>query len=316
MSPRRPTALPPSAPGPAPAGSEPRRFAPTRLPPAPPPTEPPRAPVAPTRVLGASRPGLEVPLAALQQRFPGLRVDEAEHVQALLRGVAPDALSLREAAAWGTAAQQRYGELVEHALQLGQDRRRLAAQDHLARLHALLQDVSEAISDQLAPGLLSRWRASPWELLGRHRAEIEQLRIALRDGWQALAQQRDTLAAQRRELNVLAGELQAWGLAATWLAEHLHGPGTHAIGLADTLLRRAGELTALQAQMVQAQPLREQADADLDALCGAIQQAVLTLLPAWLEKALHADRGTTPTAARELHRDLQGLLHALPARRD
>lgn len=295
-----------------------RRIAPTRLPasaPAPVPVAAPapRAALAPTRLQGTSRQGLDVPLPAIQQRFPGLAVDEAERVQRVLHATMPQALTLREAMAWGTGVQQRYGELVERALALGQDPKRVAAQQHLQRLHELLDEVADAISEQLQPGLLSRWRAGPWELLARHRPEVDQLRHALGAAWQHLAAQRSALDELRRELRELVAELQAWGLAGGWLADAL---ATHDDPrLAPAVLRRAGELTALHAHVVQAEALRERADADLDALCAAIQQAVLALLPAWLEKTLHAGSGATPTAARELHRELQSLLRLLPTHR-
>jgi hypothetical protein len=109
----------------------------------------------------------------------------------------------------------------------------------------------------------------------------------------------------------LTAELQAWALAGSWLADTQ--ARTEDLRLPATLVRRAGELIALHAHILQAQALHAQADADLDALCAAIQQAVLSLLPAWLEKALHAGRAATPTAARELQRELHGLLRELPA---
>jgi hypothetical protein len=308
---RRPTALPPpagpSAP-PAPAGA-PR--APTRLPSSEAKVAAPASSAAgPTRLQGEARRGLEVPIAQIQRRFSGIDIAVAEAVEALLRDTPWQTLTLTQATQWGQADQQRYGELVEQALRLSQDPLRLAAQQHLQRLHEVLADVAEAIAEQLQPGLLSRWRAGPWELLARHRAEIDQLRTALGNASHGLVTQRESLLQQHREMQALARRLQAQGLAGTWLAEVRAGGEDARVPQA--LLRRAGELTTLQAHVAQAQMLRERADNDLEELCGAVQHGVLVLLPAWLEKALHAGAASTPTATRELGRTLQDLLARLP----
>lgn len=308
MTQRRPTVLPPSPAAEAapPPVAAPR--APTRLPSSLQPPAEPRAAGAPTRVQGEQRRGVEVEVPELQQRFPALGVDEAEAVQQVLRGAAPQAMTAREAAAWGQAPQQRYAALVERSLQLAQDPQRLAASQHVQRLHAMLEDVAEAIAAQLQPGLLNRFRAQPWELLAQQRAEIEQLRRALADATGVLERQLEETAAVRREMAGLAGTLQVHGLAASWLAEHRRP----ADAVAETLLQRATELTATQAHVAGAQLLREQAESDLRSLCACIRQAVLLLLPAWLEKALLAGRAApTPTAARALQHELASVLALL-----
>jgi hypothetical protein len=314
LNPRRPTALPPAEPATpsTPPGQRGPR-GPTRLPAAAPAPSAPRLAGHPTRVLGQARTGPDVPIADLQKRFPALSIDDAERLQQVLRGTVPDALALREALAWGAGQQQRHADLAERALQLAQSPQRVAAQQHVQRLHVLLQEVAEAIDEQLQPGLLSRWRAGAWEVLASQRAEIDQLRRALATSAQSLAAQLDEMHAMQLELRALAPALQAQALAAGWLAEH---PGAARDGgrIADTLLQRAAALTSSQSHVLAAQVLRERDDAALRALCAAIQHAVLLLLPAWLEKAAHAGgAAATPTAQRELGHQLQALLTQLPS---
>jgi len=268
-------------------------------------------PAVPRQLAGTARHGMRLSVEQVVQRFPALATAQAEQVARLLQGTVAETFTRRDAADWGVPAQRRYGELVEQALQLAQQPAVQTAQAELRRLHAVLAEVSQAIEQQLQPGLLARWRAAdPWQLLQRHRTEIDQLRAALGQAVPLLAAQAEALAGVRRDLQALSADIEAHGLAATLLGERIAAPGQG--DMHQLLLGRATDLAQTHAHVAGTDPLRAHAGEQLADLAGAIRQAVLLLLPAWLEKALHARHvAPTPTLARRLQQELDTLLHSL-----
>jgi hypothetical protein len=270
----------------------------------------------PTRLDGVARQGLQLPLEQIRARFPALPVDAALLIQHLLQSTVSGTLTHRQAADWGVAVQQRYAGVVEQTLQLSQHPHRLAAQNHLQRLYTLLQEVFDALAQQLQPGLLARWRTSPWQILLKHQAEMNSLRQALAEAGSTLASQLDALQAMQKELAALTGQLQALALAASLLADLLPaGTGSEqasTVDLTEALLHRATELQQMHSHITSSISLRDHSLADLQALNACIQHAVLLLLPAWLDNALHASRASTnPTLMRQQQLDLDVLLRAI-----
>lgn len=264
---------------------------------------------SPSRLDGVTRHGLQIELEQIRSRFPALGADAALQVQQLLQATVPETLTHRQAANWGTALQRRYGEVVEKTLQLNQHPQRLAAQQHLQRLFVLLQEVFDALDHQLQPGLLARWRSSPWQVLLKHQAEIDSLRQALTDAADALAHQLESLQALQKELTALTGQLLTNALATSLLAEQLKPE------LASALLQRAAELQQMHSHISDSIHQRDQSLADLQNLNACVQHAVLMLLPAWLDKTLHSSRNISnnanPTVMLQQQQDLDVLLRAI-----
>ncbi|MES2943528.1 MAG: hypothetical protein V4772_11730 [Pseudomonadota bacterium] len=281
------------------------RAIPTRLP------APVQAPnqTSPRRLDGISRRGLQLSIEQIRSRFPALGADAALQIQQLLQATVPETLTRRQATDWGVTPQRRYAEVVEKTLQLNQHPQRLAAQQHLQRLFVLLQEVFDAIDHQLQPGLLARWRSSPWQVLLKHQSEIELLRQALADAADALANQLETLQALQKELITLTSQLLTNALAASLLAEQLKPD------LASALLQRAAELQQMHSHISNSIHQRDQSLADLQTLNACIQHAVLMLLPAWLDKTLHTSRNNNnnanPTVMLQQQQDLDVLLRAI-----
>lgn len=260
----------------------------------------------PKRLDGVVRHGLHLSVEHIRSHFPTLSANEAIQIQQLLNATVLETLTRRQATDWGLALQRRYGEVVETTLQLNQSPLRLAAQQHLQRLLDLLQDVFDALAGQLQPRLLSRWRTSPWKILQKHQAEINVLRQALADAAEGLASQRDVLLALQQDLVTLTEQLLTNALGASLLARQLSDD------LAGALLQRAAQLQQMHGHVSDAVLQRGQSLADIQTLNSAIQHAVLVLLPAWLDKALHTSRSNThPTLILQQQQDLGVLLHTI-----
>lgn len=308
MSLRRPTVMPSGQPGQSAASASPLpKTPPTRLPTSLQVANPAPTPTRPSRLDGVTRHGLQIGLEQIRSRFPALGADAALQVQQLLQATVPETLTHRQAADWAAALQRRYGEVVEKTLQLNQHPQRLAAQQHLQRLFVLLQEVFDALDHQLQPGLLARWRSSPWQLVLKNQTEIEQLRQALTDAADALANQLETLQTLQKELQALTGQLLTSALAASLLADQLKPE------LANALLQRAAELQQMHGHISDSIYQRDQSLADLQNLNACIQHAVLMLLPAWLDKTLHSSRNNNanPTVMLQQQQDLDVLLRAI-----
>lgn len=277
------------------------------------PTALPRTPAptvhAPSRMAGVVRSGVTVSVAQLQDRFPDLTPEAALPVQQLLQATCPDTLNWQWASNWGIAAQQRYSTLLEPTRTMHSQQH--AAQQHLARLHSLLQTWADALASPRPTGLLARWQTHPDALVQRHGPEITQLHHALSHAITGLSEQVQALTQLRSDLTALADSLQSYSLAATWLAEHGNPTATDD-GVTHTLLHRAAELSQMQGHVIQTGILQAHQRDNLRALVACIQHAVLLLLPAWLEQESQARLApATPTLARQRLTQLETLLHAL-----
>ncbi len=275
---------------------------------------------APSVVPGTIRRGVEVSLPELAQRFPAATPEALQHTQQLLQSTIVDTLSTAQAARWGDEAQQRYGALVDASLHITQSTTLQTSLRHIARLHALLQDMAE---EWLAPAKtpLRFWKrsAGPAERLQASQGELAQLRQHLADALPALRTLQADLQGVCSELAPLAVRLEALSLAAHYLADALTDTDTDGAGAdprAYALLQRASALAQTVVHIQGGLQLRQGSQHSLDGLIHRIQDTVLLALPAWMEQVALATQarqltGMNDTERYALAQQLQGLLGRL-----
>lgn len=269
---------------------------------------------APSVVPGTIRRGVEVSLPELAQRFAAATPEALQHTQQLLQSTIVDTLSTAQAARWGDEAQQRYGALVDASLQITQSTTLQTSLRHIARLHALLQDMAE---EWLAPAKspLRFWKRSvgPAQLLQSSPGELAQLRQHLAEALPALRTLQADLQGVCSELAPLAVRLEALSLAAHYLADTLD---SGADPRAYALLQRASALAQTVVHIQGGLQLRQGSQHSLDGLIHRIQDTVLLALPAWMEQVALATQarqltGLNDTERYALAQQLQGLLGRL-----
>ncbi len=269
---------------------------------------------APSVVPGTIRRGVEVSLPELAQRFPAATPEALQHTQQLLQSTIVDTLSTAQAARWGDEAQQRYGALVDASLHITQSTTLQTSLRHIARLHALLQDMAE---EWLAPAKtpLRFWKRStgPAERLQASQGELAQLRQHLADALPALRTLQADLQGVCSEMAPLAVRLEALSLAAHYLADTLD---SGADPRAYALLQRASALAQTVLHIQGGLQLRQGSQHSLDGLIHRIQDTVLLALPAWMEQVALATQarqltGMNDTERYALAQQLQGLLGRL-----
>lgn len=268
-----------------------------------------RAP--PSVVPGTIRRGVEVSAAQLAQRFPGALPETLLQVKHLLRDTVVETLSAAQAARWGDEAQRGYGELVDASLAIIHAPALQASLRHVARLHALLGAVAEQWQAPARSGLRF-WKsdAGPAQALQASQGELGQLRQHLSDALPALRTLQAELQAISGQLAPLAVRLDAWGLAAQYLADTMDAAqGAAADPRAQALAQRAGALANTVLHIHSGALLRHSSQQSLDALVHRIQDTVLLALPAWMEKVALATqaRALNDTERYALAQQLQGL---------
>jgi hypothetical protein len=237
-----------------------------------------------------------------------------QQTERLLQGTILDTLSTAQAARWGDEAQQRYGALVDASLQITQSATLQTSVRHVARLHALLQDIAD---EWLAPAKtpLRFWKrsAGPAEVLQSSQGELAQLRQHLAEALPALRTLHADLQGVCGELAPLAVRLDALSLAAHYLAYTLDSdvdPRAYA------LLQRASALAQTVLHIQGGLQLRQGSQHSLESLIHRIQDAVLLALPAWMEQVALATQARQLDALNDTERyalaqQLQGLLGRL-----
>jgi hypothetical protein len=268
----------------------------------------------PSVVPGTIRRGIEVSLAELTQCFPAATPEALQQAQRLLQATIVDTLGATQAARWGDEAQQRYGALVDASLQITQSATLQTSLRHVARLHALLQDIAdEWLAPAKSPLLFWKSSAAPAELLKARQGELAQLRQHLAEALPALRSLQAELQGIGGELAPLAVRLEGLSLAAHYLADTLDSaadPRAHA------LAQRASALAQTVLHIHSGLQVRQGSQHSLDGLIHRIQDTVLLALPAWLEKVALATQarqltGMNDTERYALAQQLQGLLALL-----
>ena len=256
-----------------------------------------------SRLRGIERKALRVERSELARRHPGVDTAVLERAVAVLGTVTPEVFDEAACAAFGLAAQRRFGEIVDRHLKLLHDESVRSAPRHLARLHALLTEVGEALQP---PGLLSLKRESARERLNDARPEIDQLRGLLEAGIAPLTQAQAQLQQLGRDAAELFAELSALTIACDDLAERFGGERAHA-------LAERGLSIAKTAGLLQEHQLQTAAAArELAQLVARIHDGVLVALPAWTASVLTAaDTRQTDTQRYVLRNALAELLRQL-----
>ena len=268
----------------------------------------------PSVVPGTIRRGVVVSLSDLAQRFPGGKAEALLHTERLLQATIVDTLSTAQAARWGDEAQQRYGTLVDASLQITQSTTLQTSLRHVSRLHALLQDIAdEWLAPAKSPLLFWKSNAGPAELLQSSQVELAQLRQHLADALPVLRTLQAELQGVCSELAPLAVRLEAWSLAAHYLADTLD---SGADPRAYALLQRASALAQTVLHIQGGLQLRQGSQHSLEGLIHRIQDTVLLALPAWMEQVALATQarqltGMNDTERYALAQQLQGLLGLL-----
>ena len=272
----------------------------------------------PSVVPGTIRRGVQVSLPELAQRFAAATPEALQQAQQLLQATIVDTLGTAQAARWGDEAQQRYGALVDASLQITQSSTLQTSLRHIARLHALLQDMAE---EWLAPAKtpLRFWKrsAGPAERLQSSQGELAQLRQHLADALPALRTLQADLQGVCSELAPLAVRLEALSLAAHYVADVLADTlDSGADPRAYALLQRASALAQTVVHIQGGLQLRQGSQHSLDGLIHRIQDTVLLALPAWMEQVALATQARQITDMNDTERyalaqQLQALLGRL-----
>jgi hypothetical protein len=269
----RPTAITPTAiPGDtAPAikaAPQPAAHRPTAMPyQAPAPVVAPAEHVKASVLPGVQRKPLDVSLDTLTRRFPGTPAPMLADVRAILAGVCPQTMDTPAWLGFGMQAQEVASALVKERLALVEKSETRAVTKHLARLHALLRDVLDAMEG----GWLKRSVAKVWESV---EDEIRQLDTLLSNGGTALVKfigQLEQLSQKNRD----AGEnLQAHSLAADYLFDGAPTDIGQLLTTRQTSMTTSHALTVEQVQML---TLDKDSVKELMTL---VQDGVLLQLPA------------------------------------
>lgn len=193
------TPVPEAPPAPAPASFVPSRIPPssiaapisrpkfvpsalpeTAAPPAVPtpeatPEKPKTTPATPSVLPGTRQTLSQITLADLESRFPGESGEVLQRVRGLLAGISFSNESSSFWLAFGVRAQDDLGAEVKHRLALVGGPEVRSVSQHMARLHALLKDVVDALDG----GLFKKPAQKVW---ADSQGEVQQLEALLRQG--------------------------------------------------------------------------------------------------------------------------------------
>lgn len=284
--------------------------------------KPGRVITAPTAIPGVERKRIVVVSADIERLSPGVAPAVSGKAVRLVMSFVPEGARDRQVTMWGHAAQQDYAELVSTTLELSQAEVLIRARRYLVRIADLLDtiDLEAVCGSGLSPGLFGRLfgggRVDTAGKLEAARVELEQLVRLTNVTLEPLLALKASFDEQSRRLDAAWQDIEAAGLAAAFLSDHLVNDRPE---LSRRLLERSMSLAQTALQIRNSASLRDsQAEQPLS-LVAAIQNVVLVTLPGWLvaiaalNVASPASRQPTPTQAAELQFQLCNILQQLKA---
>ncbi len=225
------------------------------------------APVQASALPGTQRKPVEVSLAELTSRFPGLAADIKPQVQGVLAGLSLQTMSSSAWLAFGTSAQEEASELVKSRLSLMEASATRAATQHLTRLLALLDEVLDALNG----GFMRRSVQKAWSEVEAEVRALEGLLNPLQHQLMALIGKFDELSGECSAVDV---NLQAHALAAEYVLDLLDAqPGSLLVG-------RIAALKTSQALVLGQIQTLELDKTQVQELTALVQDGVLLKLPA------------------------------------
>lgn len=240
---------------------------------------------------------LSVDYPILSSRFPGTSRETLEESMKIISRVVLETLTESECAQWGIELQQRYGKLADESLKFATSKQVQDSGRHLSRLYLLLDQL--AASFQAKASFWSK-PETPWEVLRRIDPEVQQLRNELDANLQGVLTAKGKLEALSNESEKLMTMLDAYNLAALYLADLVKNQHS-----TRSLNDRSLSLLRTMANVQEGMVLRQVTIDEIGSLAAKIQDAVLITLPAWLECAgMLAGKTCTET---EMYKAREGL---------
>jgi hypothetical protein len=297
---RKPTVIgqvPDAADSPAPA---PARARPTAMPttPAsagvrPPAVEKPVGKKGASSMPGTIRKGLSPDRAQIVARLSSHGLDVVDDVMTAMSEVSPDVFDMQAALQYGQSVQTRYADSVDRWLAAMQADVVRNTPRHLARLHAILQELADSLEDR---PFFFRQR-TPAEMFGSFQGEVDQLRATLNKAYHGLLETQSCLARIEDNTRELRQQALSYMLSCELLADHVEP--VVARHLTDRGIALGKTVNLLQAQMTHIGIDGH----NIHALLQQIQEGVLIALPAWITAVLRDGTESMNDTQRYLLRD-------------
>jgi hypothetical protein len=245
---------------------------------------------------GVRRGGVDVTVAALTAYFPIATPALLETVRAVLAGLSVETMRDSDWVQFGIAAQQALSVVVAQRLALSEMAVNRRVPALLARIHALVEDIAEAIRG----GFLRR---SPQMVWLHARGELKEASAQLGDDRETIRSHLTALHTLFEEAERARHQIEAATLAGEYVSHRLPPE------LANVLQARLLALVTMQANAKQTMLAMQQDRERLTELVLLIDDGVLVRLPA-LQTHLAALPERPSTTQRFLARDIAGdLLH-------
>jgi len=263
---------------------------------------------------GVQRKSIEAGYDELEKYFIGSPSKVLKRVHEILRTIILDLLTDAQCAVWGDEAQKQYSQLTQKALAVATSTEIRDSGTHLARLYAILEELSMAIQGKEPKGLraLITRPPHPGQLFEQRRPELLQLSNLLDMALPKIAAVEAEAASLATEFTELAAELDAYSLAAKYMAEKLLDPTAKANAI-QLLQGRSSSLTLTVAHIRQDAVVRSQTHTDYQRLSERIREGVRNELPAWMSSftAVFQRQTQTDTDRNTLQSGLEVVLQRL-----
>ncbi|MCA9356614.1 hypothetical protein H6784_04600 [Candidatus Nomurabacteria bacterium] len=263
----------------------------------------------PSVIPGTVRKGFVVETADLKKAFVGSSHEVIVRAVILLRGTIVETLNTSACSQWGAIVGQRYGVLVNEALTHASSKAIRDGASHMRRLYRLLEEVAQAFQKKSSKGRFWEKAKTPWEKFHDVQAEVDQLRVLLGNVLPGLREVQVKLGNVSTDLLELSSEIEAWSIAACFLADTLGQNDQRSSHLMDQSISLAKMIALIQEGVL----MREDSIREVDALADRIQEGVLVTLPAWIEKVVHVSQKTshTETDSYTLRQGIENIIQCI-----